>query len=457
MKRRVWPARLLVAGSAIAGTHSAWSESGPYALSVFQTVSYQPNVFQAENGATRTSDLISSTGLAFGVKPTFDNVKLFANGTVQGNIYQDTKDLNNTSYGLSLGAESSGERLAGTIRYSINQTLGNYGTPGVASTTERNLQNTQEATLALRYRMTPRTNLVGGFGYQSLSYSAAAFDGQENSSGTAFVEITHRLNPELTAGGGLRVASGRTPKYSIDPATGGFVADNFDGEYLDLLASWRPGSANTVQARLSLTRVNHSQASQLDFTGVTGIISWTYAASSRLALTASLTQNTGAGPTLSGPVVVGSPSAATTDSGSAGGAASGAPAATGSDPATAAPSGSAAPAAEAASSAGTTSADNNRLNTALNFALNYQLSRTLKLNGNVSFNNAGLVNTSGTKGNAWSSVLGLGIDYLPTRSIALGCSLSTTLQRASDSAQSSGQAYSYRSPSVACTGTFSFF
>ena len=196
MKRFERSARLLTAGLALAGTGCAWSqERVPYSLSIYQSVSYQPNVFQVANGDARTSDFISSTGVNFGVRQELDGFNVFANGNVQANVYQDTKSLNNPSFNVNLGASSTTERLSSTIRYSASQSLGDYGTPGVAATTERNLQTNQEAGVEFRYRITPRTNLVAGAGYQSLTYSASAFDAQESSSGVATIDLTHDLNP----------------------------------------------------------------------------------------------------------------------------------------------------------------------------------------------------------------------------------------------------------------------
>jgi hypothetical protein len=449
-----WTVRLLAAASALAGTSATWSQqASPYSLGVYQTVSYQPNVFQAANGDDRTSDFISSTGVNFGVTQRLDSLSVFANGNVQANLYQDTKDLNSPSYGVNLGATSTTERLGATLRYSASQSLGDYGTPGVAATTERNLQTNQEAAVALRYRLTPRTNLVAGVGWQSLTYSASAFDAQENSSEVATLDLTHRLNPELRAGLGVRYSSGRTPRYASGPTPGSYIADRFDGQYIDLLFSWQPGPENSLQGRLSYSRTDHSQATQLDYAGLTGAITWSYVPNSRLALAATLSQNTGSGPNL-----LGSPLVTSTSGG-------GAPAPT---PATDTASGDSPGAGAAAGGGGTPSgstnpggvpltSDNNRLNTALTFSGNYQMTRTLSVNGNVAINYGDLVNSADQTGNAWTTTLGVGIGYVPTRSTTLGCSLSTTIQNANQSATSTGLAYSYRSPTVGCTGSFAFF
>ncbi|HRI19133.1 MAG TPA: MtrB/PioB family outer membrane beta-barrel protein, partial [Burkholderiaceae bacterium] len=343
----------------------------------------------------------------------------------------------------------SAERLSGTLRYSASQTLGDYGTPGVAPTTERNLQTNQEAALALRYRLTPRTNLVGGIGYQGVAFSASAFDAQESSSGVATIDLTHQLNPEMTVGGGIRYSNGVTPRYATGPTPGSYIADRFDGNYLDLLFSWQPASVHVIRARLSLTRTEHTQATQLDFTGLTGGISWTYTPSERLSLFASLTQNTGSGPSLFSPVVQtaggGTPSTGGTGSSGSGtgGGSTGSTAGTGSGGPGTAPV--------------VLTDDNNRLNTTLTLSGTYQATRTISVNGNLSINNGDLVDSAGASGNAWTSTLGLGIAYVPTRSISLTCAISVTLQNASQNAQSADLASSYRSPTTSCTGTFSFF
>lgn len=464
MNRFEWSARLLTAGIALAGPGAAWSQqASPYSLGVYETVSYQPNVYQAANGDARTSDFISSTGLNFGINQPFDGFSMYANGNVQANVYQDTKSLNNPSFGVNLGATSTAERLGGTIRYSASQSLGDYGTPGAAATTERNTQTNQEAGILLRYRLTPRTNLVGGIGWQSLAYSAAAFDSQENSSEVATLDLTHRLTPDFSAGFGLRYSNGVTPHYATGSTPGSFIADRFDGEYIDLLFSWQAGPDNTLRGRISYTRTSHTQATQLDFTGVTGGITWTYTPSERLALSAALTQNTGSGPSLLGSPLTTSTSSTGSTTGGTGtetGTGSGA-AGSGSGSGTAAGGGGTS---GGTSSGGSSTAsgvpltsDNNRLNTAISFAATYQATRTISLNGNVTFNYGDLVNSSNVIGNAWTTTIGLGANYAPTRSITLGCQISTSIQSADQSAANAGLAYSYRSPSIGCTGAMTFY
>ena len=464
MNRFEWSARLLTAGIALAGPGAAWSQqASPYSLGVYETVSYQPNVYQAANGDARTSDFISSTGLNFGINQPFDGFSMYANGNVQANVYQDTKSLNNPSFGVNLGATSTAERLGGTIRYSASQSLGDYGTPGAAATTERNTQTNQEAGILLRYRLTPRTNLVGGIGWQSLAYSAAAFDSQENSSEVATLDLTHRLTPDFSAGFGLRYSNGVTPHYATGSTPGSFIADRFDGEYIDLLFSWQAGPDNTLRGRISYTRTSHTQATQLDFTGVTGGITWTYTPSERLALSAALTQNTGSGPSLLGSPLTTSTSSTGSTTGGTGtetGTGSGA-AGSGSGSGTAAGGGGTS---GGTSSGGSSTAsgvpltsDNNRLNTAISFAATYQATRTISLNGNVTFNYGDLVNSSNVTGNAWTTTIGLGANYAPTRSITLGCQISTSIQSADQSAANAGLAYSYRSPSIGCTGAMTFY
>ncbi len=444
-------ARLVTAGVALAATSCAWSQQvGPYSLSVFQTVSYQPNVFQAANGDDRTSDFISSTGVNFGITQALDSLNLFANGNVQANVYQDTKVLNNPSYGINLGATSTVERLSSTIRYSASQSLGDYGTPGAGATTERNLQTNQEAALALRYRMTPRTNLIGGLGWQSLAYSAEAFDSQESTSAVATMDVTHQLSPEFSAGMGLRYSNGSTPNYATGATPGSFVADRFDGEYLDLLFSWRPAADTTLRGRISYSRVTHSQATQLDYAGLTGGISWIYTPSERLGLSATLTQNTGSGPNLIGSPLAAAPAGVGLQSGGGGSATPD----SGSGPGTSSGGGSA----SGAQAGGVPlTSDTNRLNTAFSFAGTYQATRTISVNGSIAVNYGDLVDSSDNTGSAWTTTLALGLNYVPTRSITLGCTIGTTIQNADQSAAASGLAYSYGSPTIGCTGTFSFF
>jgi hypothetical protein len=445
--------RLVAAGAALAAASSCvWSQqASPYSLELFQTITYQPNIYQVADGEARTSDWISSTGVSFGVTQTLDAFSVFANGNVQANLYQDNHVLNNPGFGINLGASTTVDRLSSTIRYSASQSLGDYGTPGAAATTERNLQTNQEAALALRYRLTPRTSLVGGLGWQSLTYSADAFNSQESSSTGATLDMLHQLTSEFSAGLGLRYSNGSTPNYAIGATPGSYVADRFDGEYLDLLFSWNPAADTTLRGRVSYSRVTHSQATQLDYTGLTGGISWVYAPSERLALAATLTQNTGSGPSLLGsPLATAGVGTQAGGGGSTSGSGSGSGSASG--PSTGGTSGG-----TSSSGGAPLTSNTNRLNTGLSFDATYQATRTISVNGNVALNYGDLADTSDNTGSALTTTLGLGINYVPTRSLSLGCTIGTTIQNADQSATTAGLAHSFGSPSIACTGTLIFF
>ena len=201
-----------------------------------------------------------------------------------------------------------------------------------------------------------------------------------------------------------------TPKYATGPTPGSYIADRFDGEYVDLLLSWRPAAENTLRGRLSLSRTSHTEATQLDFTGLTGGILWTYAPSSRLALSASLTQNTGSGPNLFG--LASQPTTVTGGGTTSGGTGSGSGSDSGSSGGN---TGAGSTGSTGGSGTGSSStsggvpltSDNNRLNTALGFSATYQATRTISLSGAVSFNHGDLVDASGSTGNAWTTTLGL--------------------------------------------------
>lgn len=444
--------RCIVAIFAAVCANVSYGQADPYSLGISQTVSYQSNVFLVPNGEPKINDFIASTGLTMGVNQVTDIHRYFLNFNAQSNTYQDTKVLNNPTYTLNAGIESNAERWVTILGVSANQQLGDYATPNVAQITEKNIQNTEEVGLSLRYASTPRVGLGGGVAYQWSSFSAAAFESQESSQGAAFLAITYQVNPVLQLGVGPRWTKGSSPKYETVETTGAFIPDDFDGRYVDLLAAWQLTPDSNLSAGVSLTRVTHSIATQLDYSGLTGFLGWSYRLGGKLGFSASFVQGTGLGGLSGTSSLLGTPRTGSTGAGQSGGAGTptsggGTGLTTGSS--TAVNSGGGGGTAGDAVSANSVS--NNRLNRALSLGAVYALGAKTDVSAGIVVNNGYIANASAATGVVRTTALAFGIAYAPTEPLSVFCNLGWSRQSANQSAELSGQAHSYSASTASCT------
>ena len=96
--------------------------------------------------------------------------------------------------------------------------------------------------------------------------------------------LTYRPRASLTLGSALRYTQG---KYEL--------SQDFDRYDLDLTGYWIPTGLSTFNARLSFSkRKSRASASELDFSGTTGQVNWTYQPTGKLSISTSFSRDSGA-------------------------------------------------------------------------------------------------------------------------------------------------------------------
>lgn len=368
----------------------------PYYIGAGIGFNYDSNVLRTANN--EQSDTSTSLRLLGGLNKNLGRQRLYLDGNVSDNRYNDFKSLNNTSYGLNTGIDwSTIGNVTGNLRYGTTQSLANRALPGVAPSSSRNTERTQLAGASIRYPMNSRLAVEGGLQHRAVDYSQPAYNVLENTQNVANAGVVYGLSGVLTLGVGARVTKSEAPHYS--PAGG----DKTDRNDVDFTVNWSPTGLSTLTGRLSVGKEDHSRATAANFSGVTGMVGWDYRATGRLRFNTSLARDTGSEARFVG-FQGGSDSAAT---------------------------------------------ESYRLTTTFQANALYQLSGKIEANALYSRTRGALVSQNVSSGNDTLDTLGVGATYKATRNVTLSCKLGHE-NRSTTSALSS----SYDANTFGCLANF---
>lgn len=266
----------------------------PYYLQASQTFTYDSNLFR--EAQDEESDLISSTALTGGFDQQIGRQRVFGNAGVSGNVYQDNNQLNGVGYNLLLGlAWEAGSNWTGNARFRAGQNQASFADYGSFSgdRTGRNRERSTVLDLSAQYGR-------GILGFEVLGnhtdtrYSQSGFDNRDRQSDMVGAGVRFRPGGPWTFGLTTRYTEGEYPD-SIDLSTGETVSDDYERRDIDFTAQYRATGRSSLSARISHTDEEHDLVTARDFDGVTGALSWFYAATGKTSLSVSLSRNTGTG------------------------------------------------------------------------------------------------------------------------------------------------------------------
>lgn len=266
----------------------AAAETSPYYIGVSQRFTHQSNVFQTS--AVPVSDTQSSTSLIAGLDQPFGRQRLFGSMTASANRYQDNTQLNHTAYAARLGLDwSTVERVSGNVAVDASQSLSDLTPAGLAATTLKSTTRTQGIAAGLRVGVVTPLTAEATLSHRSnrnSGYAARDLNVDEGSIG-----VKYRPGGALVVGAAIRLTHGEYPNYPVSSTV--VAAEGFDKKNLDLSADWPLSGASAVNARLSFGRDRYDSDKARDFSGLTGSLGWSWAPTSRLSLTTSLSRVTG--------------------------------------------------------------------------------------------------------------------------------------------------------------------
>jgi hypothetical protein len=269
--------------SLLIGAAAAIGEPNPYYIGVSQAFSRDSNLYRIPDGP---SDSYSSTGIVAGLDQPFGRQRVYLNGNVRNNRFNDLTQLNNVSYGLNTGLDwSTAERISGNLSLFSNRNLANYGAAIDQQVARKNVETTNQFVARVQYGAVALLSIEGGIIHRDLDYSDAALAGAQFRQNTAFVGLKYRPSGALTLGTALRATRGRYPAQDVE----------FDRNDLDLTALWIATGQSTLNARISVGRQNNTGNGfeARDFSGGTGFLSWDYKPTGKLAFRTSIARDTG--------------------------------------------------------------------------------------------------------------------------------------------------------------------
>ena len=280
---------------------TAAAQVSPYYVGVAQTLAYNANVRRVGEGEhlpvadnIRKSDLISSTALVAGVDQSFGRQRVYGSGRLGLDRYQHNTTLNGQTYNLNLGLDwATVERLSGSVSVSAAQNLAqfNAGIRNGTLLTAPNVSNTEQLNARVALGMVTRYTAEVSLGWRRQRYSATEYQAYAFDESNGSVGLRYRPSDLLALGAALRLTQASYPRFN-EPTPGVFVADTLRREDIDFTAQWQPSGASTVNARLSPTRTRHERDTATNFSGLTGSAAWTWAATGKTQLAATLSRDT---------------------------------------------------------------------------------------------------------------------------------------------------------------------
>ena len=365
----------------------AGAETPPWSLGVSQTFTHENNLYRLADGqatpagATR-SDTVSTTALLAALNQPIGRQRLFGSATLRANRYADNGQLDNEGHALEAGLDwSTVERLSGTVKLGASQSLAEFNADNETSVvTKKNLERTHYADAVVRVGLVTRFTGELGLNHREVDYSAAEFAAREDRRSAVSAGLRYRPSGATVVGAALRHTRGEYPKFE-DLGGGNFAADKFSRNDVDLSLEIEPSGASQVQARLSVGKVAYDRATERDFSGVTGALSWTWTPTGKLRVRTIASRDSGQESTRTGTLL----------------------------------------------SSGF--ADNSRITTSLGLSADYEVTAKVRINAGASVARRDLVRTlppsvllpATATGDDDTTALRLGARWDPTRNLGFGC------------------------------------
>jgi hypothetical protein len=265
----------------------------PFTLGVAQTVSAQTNVYRVPLNETASRDLISSTALTAGVDQPFGRWRFTGSGALRLNRYKNNHELDNDGQGLQLRlAGTTVGEIAASLDYARNVNLVDFGASTDASLRVPARETSQQAMATAQLGLVSLLSLDGSVTHRSLGYDNDAYATQENSQDAYSLGMVWRPSGALSLGAGVRQTHARYPR-GVRTGNAGYSADRFDRDDFDLTATWLASGVSSVQARTSVTKQRHDEATQRDIDGLTGSLVWNWRPTAKLGFNTSAVRDTG--------------------------------------------------------------------------------------------------------------------------------------------------------------------
>ena len=393
--------------------------ANPYTLGVLETYAHDSNVFRAPSGPEALPDWISTTGVFASVDKAYGRERLIASGELDYNKFRHQTQLDSTAHTLSIeGDWATIDRLSGEVGYSDSSQLYRYSLNNVQTLTAKNTLGTHSGFARFHLGVVTRLTFDATLESYQQDYSAQVYKYRELKRHDGSLGVTYQTSSELRTSLSYRRTIGDYPNYTqgVD-ATGQpvTVPDHFHRGDVILGAVYTPSGASQLHVQVSRADEHHSVLTNRSFNSWTLNGGWTWLATGRTTLALNFVRDDDTGTEDIG--LLGLP-VATNDA---------------------------------------------TKRTAVTGKLTYNATAKIQLVGSGTFARRLLDTAFSQAPGANASVTGsdklyqasLGFNYVPTRSIQLGCS-GAREQRSVQGQSITVVTYPYRDTLWSCTGQFAF-
>ena len=414
--------------AALAAASAAHAAANPYTLSVAEAVTHYSNIFNTAGSTNNpiVSDTSYSTSLSASVDQPFGRQRFFANGSVSLNRFASRNYLNNTGTALTVGLDwSSIERLEGNVLISTSRSLSEFNPGGVVDATDkRNIETNVDAIAKFRLGVVTRLSLEGSLAHQQASYTIQAYEPREFKQEREELGVSYRFSGLLTARTGVSLGQTRYPKFErivdANQTLLGYNSDSSTRRDLYIAATWLPTGVSTITGRLNFGRTSYNRATERNFSGVTGSAGWDWTPLGKLSFSTNLSRDTGQDNIST---LVTAPSS---------------------------------------SSSATFLTDTNRVTDSLRIGANYAATGKISGTAGISYSRREFVDTTQLVGGSvvqpavnnrdHTTSLSLGVRWIPTRAIAVGCNVEHNSRSAVDvvSGSTSSTAPGFSANTIGC-------
>lgn len=272
---------------------AAVAQSSPYAIGVTTSVAHDTNVFR--NADSPVSDTTYSAGVTGSLDQPIGRQRIYANGRLSLDRHARLDRLNDYSYALAAGVDwQTVERLAGTLRYSTNRSLADYGVANIAQTTEKNIQRAEQLQASGRWNLLSTLALEASFEHRAVDYSSQAYERLEYAQKVFGGNLRYVVGPMLSVALGARATRGTTPNFEV--RVGVFEEDDTRRRDIDLSATLATAKT-ALTARLSHSDEEHSQPAYPDFSGLTWAVDLDHEPTPKMLVSAGFSRDSGSATT----------------------------------------------------------------------------------------------------------------------------------------------------------------
>ncbi|MGS0753273.1 transporter [Roseateles sp. GG27B] len=127
--------------------------------------------------------------------------------------------------------------------------------------------------------------------YRTRRFSAIEYARLEVNQNRFSLGVVYRPSTNLSLGVAGRVTKDNYPRYTL--SAGNYSAGEFERNDIDLTGRWAISGASTLEGRLSSGRSKVISGVGTDFSGVTGLIGWTWQPTARWNVSTNLSRDTG--------------------------------------------------------------------------------------------------------------------------------------------------------------------